>query len=394
MKYTKPKEPEHILDPNRRPPEVVISEKLGLDINDLPENAPSSYGSTFHKRLRICGRLHALDQAKLKPFGPKAVALDLGFVWHAALERCWKVMLELQDELVGKGVYDDPKALEVDWAPCEAAAWKLLKCFEDEPGWEEGYKRLETMLSRYFEDNRRSGSRWRIVASEVTLEYIETDEEGDTSPLGPLRYTSRLDVIVVEFTRPQDEDGNEIRTAPYTAATWIVEHKTATRIDPILLDNYALDLQVVGQIWLVLHCLDLSALPPFEGTIVDIITKPRSAGGRVTMKRHEVCPSPYHIRSHEEQVRMIHGELLPMHERTGFLPTFGNCAGPAQWFRRCAYYDVCQVHPTKTIDELVQLYPTQDDADDIDEDDFDLFADPTAAEPDAVLDEIMTLGQD
>ena len=377
MKYTKPKAPEHILDPNRRPPEVVIADKLKIDIDELPENAPSSYGSTFHKRLRVCGRLFALDQRRLKPFGARAVALDLGFVWHAALERCWKTMKVLQDELVGEGVYDDPAALQVDWAPCEAAAWKLLKCFEDEPGWEEGYRRLETMLSVYFEEHRRSGSRWRVVASEVTLEYVETDEEGAAHPVGPMRYTSRLDLIVVEFTRPEDEHGRELKGAPYTAATWIVEHKTATRLDEILLDNYALDLQVVGQVWLVVKCLDLSAFPPFEGTIVDIVTKPKTAGGRVNLKRHPVCPSPYHVRSHEDQVRMMHGEMLPMHERTGYLPTFGNCAGPAQWFRRCAYYDICQVHPTKTIDELVKLYPSVDDEDDADteylEDEFNLF---------------------
>lgn len=347
--YTKPSSGARIA-PNRRPPEEVIAEALALEVDDLPENAPSAAGSTFYKKLRRCAREFRLHQLGVAEGGGRAEALDLGFIWHAALERCWKEMKAQQDEYCGADVYNDPGALDaVDWGACESAAWQVLFAFQDEPGYEETFPILETMLGRYFEEYRRSATRWRIVASEITLEYVE--DEADVSPevAGPMVYTARLDLLVVEF----DEYD--------TPLLWIVEHKTASRIDDLLLDNYQLDLQIVGQVWLLNHCVDVNALPPFAGVIIDLTSKPRTPGGKLHLKRQPVCPSLQHQESHEHQVRFMRGQQLPIYEAYGYPPSFGNCAGAAQWFRRCAYYDVCQAHPLKTPEQIAKIWESEDE---------------------------------
>lgn len=291
------------------------------EVLGLPPSSASSWGSTTWKRMRLCPREHALYQIGLRPKRQKT-ALDIGLLYHHALEHYYKRMRELQQAAIARGVApgadDCHGAIRGD---CERAAWDSLRPFEQEPGYQETYAKLEKLLITYFEAYRYT-HRWLVLAVEETLSYDD----------GALRYTARLDLIV------HDLDGDDLR---------IVEHKTSGVITDDLLLSYEMDLQILGQVWLLHNCVDLSALPRWGGVVVDIITT-RNKEPRV--HRQFVSPSKYHTAAFEQSMREWL-QVSELYQKLDWPKAFGACAGALRFFRTCNYYDLCHGHPNHSMRE-------------------------------------------
>jgi hypothetical protein len=302
-----PQTPPATAEQRRRPEQV-----LGL------ENSGSPAGATRWKRLRVCPREHALHQiVKLRPTG-ESEPLTVGWLVHLGLERFYATLQSTQAHKP-----DDVRAGL--WAGCEqaeAAAWSVLEPIRDESGYAETYSKVESMLAGYFDQYRRQDM-WRILAVEETLIYR-----------GAFAYSARLDLVVEDIER---------------GGMWIVEHKTAKAVTEDLLHGYQMDLQVLGQVWLMQKCVDLEQYPPLQGVHVNILTKhavPR-------FERASVTPSKYHLQAFETSMR--HWQTVSKtFEATGWPHTFGACTGPSRWGKRCGYFDLCHGRPEFTVDDWLQ----------------------------------------
>lgn len=282
----------------------------------------SPRGSSYWKRVRRCPREHGLYSIGLRKGAERSEALDLGLLFHHALEVYFKTVQLYQSKLTKR----DEEFYWGSAAAAEKAAWDSIAPFADEEGYSSTYARVEKMLIQYFENYRRR-DRWRIIAVEETLIYDEAD----------LTYTARLDLIVECADR---------------GGMWIVEHKTAQSITEDLLHNYALDLQIVGQVWLMQQVIDLDEYPPLRGVLVDIMTKPKSTKhGSITVpkfERFEVCPSREHVE--EFYNSMVQWTAVSQtFEQLGWPKALGNCAGGMRFFRKCPYFDLCDTRPKASV---------------------------------------------
>jgi hypothetical protein len=133
-------------------------------------------------------------------------------------------------------------------------------------------------------------------------------------------------------------------------AEGIVTHNTTRTITDDLIEGYQLDQQILGQAWLMENCVDLERYAPFGGVEVNITTKHK-------LPRHErvaVTPSRYHLSEFEESIR--HWNSLEREfEKRNWPKALGNCAGPARYWSRCDFYNVCYGMPNATVKELAAL---------------------------------------
>lgn len=294
----KPKTP-----PARRSP----GEVLGF------ESGASRAGSTYWKRMRRCPREHALANIvrlrKKHPTGELfevSWALGDGILFHLGLETYYKARLA-----------------GADTGAAEEAAWAKLGPLASEPGYAESWTEVERMLAGYFENYRHLDAGWKIVAVEETLEY---DSQG-------LTYSARLDLVV------EIEGG-----------LWVVEHKTARAITEDLLTGYQLDMQIVGQVWLLKVCVDLKHYAPLRGVMVNITTK-HVSGPR--FERIQVCPSMDHLVAFEQSMRSW-ARLTTAFRAEDWPKALGNCTGGTRYFSACEYYDVCHNLPRETVQTLYE----------------------------------------
>lgn len=328
----------------RRGPAWVVG------LGGSPTGSASPVGSTHWKRVRRCPREHALHElVHLRGLGDDE-ALTVGFLVHHALEAFYRAIMDWQKRLERAGydtAHPDEYYLFGALQPAQQAAWDAVKAVATEPGYfeptgdgriEPTWTVVERVLAHYFERYARR-DRWRIVAVEETLVFN-----------GDICYSARLDLMVECFDRH---------------GLWVVEHKTARAITRDVLEGYQLDLQTLGQVWLVNRCIDLTELPPFRGTLVNIVTK----GKTPQFERVEVCPSNAHLGSFERsvwawmQIEKLQGEL-------GYPHAFGACTGPDRGYRRCGFFDLCHAYPLASIeafqqgappDGFVRVDPTADD---------------------------------
>ncbi len=329
---------------DRRPPGQV------LDAHD----APSARGNSFYKRVRLCPREHALAvEAGLRRPGDNE-ALTAGFTVHHALEayyraiQTWQRSIELNDEGMKNKLKVRMERVsshnhEYLWGgipSAEQAAWKAIEPMRTEPGYAETYEEVERMVAHYLDHYRRQ-DRWRVIAIEETLEYEDRGvfpSPASSSPsIPPLEYSARLDLIVEDLKR---------------GGMWIVEHKTTKVVTADLIAGYQLDQQILGQVWLMHNCVDLSAYPPLRGVLVNLVTKHMTP----KFERVEVLPSRYHLAAFEESMRAWNS-LLPIYERLGWPKALGNCAGPARYWRRCEFFEVCHGQPELTVVDAVKQEP-------------------------------------
>lgn len=301
--------------PQRRRPGEVLGFKDG----------PSARGATYYKSLLACPREHALSyEVGLEPEHLKA-ALATGQLYHHCKEVYYRAIMEHQ-----KTYGADPKNLE---GPREGYLWGgakegmrqayvVIEKLRAEPGYTETADELDRMLGGYF-DRYHMKDPWRIVAVEETVEYT-----------GAVRYSSRLDLVVEDLDRH---------------CLNIVEWKSAKFITDDLRDNYQMDFQVLGQVWLMRRCVDLSKYFPFKGVVVGIGTKQKTP----QFDRVEVMPSDAHLRAFEESLV----QWTQVREHMKFLEwprALGHCSGYARGYSKCQYYDLCHGHPGMTVADWKQ----------------------------------------
>lgn len=290
--------------PNRRP----LAEVLGV-----PDHGPSERGSSYYKTLLMCPREFALTNvANLTPEHPSD-PLNTGLLHHLGLERYYKA---LQQHGVGR----EGRRIGA------AAAISVYEALQNEPGYGTAFEETKALIDGYLDEYDRDEP-WEILAIEETIGYQFQGFE----------YTTRLDLLV-RHTQLQK--------------VYIVEHKTARAVTPDLLDNYQMDLQVLGQIWLVERVLDLSKYGKFGGTLINIATKhspPR-------FHRHEVNPSPAHLRSFEQSLQSWI-RLRVHHERENWPRALGHCAGYARGYGKCQFYGLCHDFPDMHTSDWTRAEP-------------------------------------
>jgi hypothetical protein len=294
----------------RRRPDEVLGIKGGA----------SPWGNSTWKRLRSCPREHALAVVAGIRSMSDSEALTQGIIFHHALEAFYRYIQQHQRP------YDAMKRktdgfLYGGIPDAEGFAWKAIKPFIAEDGYSKTYTAIERMLASYFDTFRRQ-DRWRIIAVEETLQYADDG----------MIYSARLDLIVEDYDR---------------RGMWIVEHKSAKAITDTLLSGYQLDQQILGQAWLLTRCVDLSKYPKLRGVLVNITTKTATP----KHERVEVMPSRYHLDEFERSMRSWY-DIMPVFEELGWPKALGNCAGPAQYFSKCDYFDLCYGRPEATVEEL------------------------------------------
>lgn len=276
-----------------------------------PNGSGSPRGSTYYKRLRRCPREHALAKEALLSPARDDNALTIGILYHAGLEAYYRALLGGAEKM-----------------EAERACWDELRPVMTEPGYggsgpgddADTWPTVERCLASYF-DRWRDADRWRVIAVEETI-GLRWDG---------LEYSARIDLMIENL-----DDGG----------FWIVEHKTAKAIGADLLEGYQLDLQTLGQVWLARRCLDLKALPPFRGLVVNITSK----HVKPQHQRVLVCPSDAHLRAWERS--MTDWTLLAdlMRERE-YPQALGTCTGPDRGYRRCSYFELCHGWPEATVED-------------------------------------------
>lgn len=274
-----------------------------FDVLNVKDSGASPRGSSYYGTLMKCPREFALTyMVGLRPLRP-AEALTVGWLFHYCLQR-YREKVQLGDPQSGL-----------------KAAYEIVNTLGAEQGYAPTVNVLENVLNGYFERYEDEDKSWKILAVEETLQYAH----------GPFELSARLDLLV--------EDNG----------MWDVETKTARAISDDLVENYQLDFQILGQVWLITKALDLSKYPRFRGVKVDIATKAKSP----KYVRIDVCPSPEHLQAFEKQV-MDWLKIKSFYEKLGWPQSFGRCAGYARGYSKCQYYDLCHGHPTTSVREWAE----------------------------------------
>jgi len=307
-----------------RPPGAVLG-------HANPHGAPSARGSSYWSRLMTCPREHALHTiAKLRPERTSS-ALTGGFVFHHALEAYYRSLMEAQRpwrkqalaDLAVEGDYpvppDEDRAHK--WV-ARAAALKALAPFDSEPGYETLMDQIHRMLGGYFD--LAEIDQHMVLAVEEDLEYKRRG----------LVYTARIDGLILDYG---DRRG-----------LWVLEHKTAKALNESLLEGYQLNLQILGQAWLFKNVFDTRKTPVYRGVLVQVVTKTQ------TPKYHRihVAPSPAHLATFEKSLRAW-AKIEKAYAKAGWPHDFTKCAGYSRGYSRCAFYNVCQLQPDVSVEDLL-----------------------------------------
>ena len=264
---------------------------------------PSPCGSTFYKTLLACPREWALYYlVGLRP-DKTSEALTYGLLWHYCLEAYYNGLLGGDSFQVAA-----------------AKAYDLVNMLVAEDGYQEIVATLTRMLDSYFDQFSDDSKNWSTLAVEETLIYE-----------GAFMYSARLDLVVEDKT---------------DSGLWIVEHKSSRLINSHLLDSYQLDMQILGQVWLLNHCVDLNKYPTFKGVKVNIATKQATP----QCVRLEVYPSRYHLEAFERSIAAW-DRVKDYCAECGYPQALGHCSGYARGYGRCAYYDLCHGHPLTTVEQ-------------------------------------------
>jgi len=298
-----------------------------FELLGVANTGASKRGNTFWKTIRTCPREHALRNVVGWRRRGDAEALTVGVTFHHALEVYYRAIQAHQRPLTIRPGRPTEHYFWGNLAEAEQAAWASIEPLRGAAGYEETYAELERMLGGYFDAYRRK-DHWRIIAVEETLEY---EDDG-------LAYSARLDLVVEDYDR---------------GGMWVVEHKSARTITEELVAGYQLDQQILGQVWLLRACVDAGSYPTLRGVLVNIATK-HKRGPR--LERVECMPSRQHLVGFEGSLRAWHA-VAPLLERLGWPQALGNCAGPARYWSKCDYYDICYGQPDVPVEALRQEPP-------------------------------------
>jgi hypothetical protein len=260
----------------------------------MPESSGSVWGSTLYKRAAVCPRADRLYSLGVRKAGPKSKELDFGDAFHLTLEAYYRARQQ------GK-----------TWRDAVHLAWSVTEPLRDIPEYGEFYDELTRVCTSYFE--LAANDRWDVVAVEEELTYQSPE----------IAYSARLDLVAVI-------DGE----------LWSVEHKSTKVITKDAMSGYLLDLQTLGQIWLLRECVDLTQYPPLAGVLVNMTSKQKTP-------QHERVPvraTEAHLREFERHLK-ARQKMRAYAADLGYPKMLGNCSGAAQYFKSCGYFDICHGQP-------------------------------------------------
>lgn len=306
---------------------VPVDDVLGV------KGGASVAGSTFWKAQRTCPRMAALKTAGLRREGASSESLDSGLLYHACLEAYYRAIQAHQLELSGNlAALSSDKLMP---SRLEAHAWAVLEKFRALEGYAETVEVIERILGAYFQAYRGE-DRWEIVAVEENLEWLE--DFVPKGEIGRLCYSARLDLLVLDHK---------------LGGLWVIEHKTAQSVSEKALAGFQMDLQTLGNVWLMHACVDLDQFDAvFAGINVNIITK----ATQPKIARVQVCPSPQHLAEFEHSMRAM-SRIATVTQELGSPRYIGNCAGPAQYFSSCDFFDVCHMRPMDSLADTIAAEP-------------------------------------
>lgn len=302
------------------------TERRALGEVGIPNEGASPTGSSFYKTLLACPREFALAHVEgIRPVIERD-ELSIGIIFHHALMVYYRAIYEHQQRC--KPATRCPvgnEKLAPEWQhffwgnqrEAGQAAFASVLQLAAEPGYTEIYETVERCLEAYFETYWRT-DRWIVVAVEETI-----IRNGLPTP-----WSARLDL----FIHDMKDDG-----------LWICEHKTAKFINADLIDNYEMDIQILGQKWLVQRCVDLTAYPHFKGVLINIVSKAKTP----KLVRTQVSPSPAHLREFENTLASLPVQRK-VYERLGWPKFLGHCSGYARGYSRCQFYSLCHDYPEVT----------------------------------------------
>lgn len=307
-------------EPSALPTRQLPQLRKGIDHYGIPNDGPSPWGSTTHKKVLMCSRELGLYEHGIRTLTPSD-PLDTGIIYHYAMELYYGAIQEFQASYEGAKTTD-----EYYFGGQREGARRALAAVDklrDAKGYEDVVEDAIRCLDTYFEQHFRR-DRWHIMANEETLLW-DGEKLPRSHPLA-FRYSSRLDLIVEEM-----------------GGTWLVEHKTAKFISADLVDHYEMDLQVLGHKWLWDNCVDTSKYPPLKGVLVNIVSKQKEP----RCVRVPVNPSKDHMAEWENMMR-----TMPIRKawaaRNDYPKSLGHCSGYARGYSRCDYYDLCHDFPRIT----------------------------------------------
>lgn len=307
--------------PSRRPP----GEVLGLY---TPYGAASPRGATYYARILRCAREHALaNVAKLRP-QVLDEGLSTGFLWHAALEAYYRHLQKVQAERGIAWARTHKRGADaITLSDAERAAFAVVDKLRQEPGYEEAFATLSRMLRAYFE---LVTDHWYVLAVEEQLVLYH-----------PIVYSARLDLVVIDMG--ESPEGDVVR---------IIEHKSARAITSDLLAGYQLNLQVLGQAYLYLRCVDTTRYPRLGSIVISITSKTKVPN----VVRVQVVPTARGLEAFERAVQS-YGKLAELQEAQGYPPNLTVCSGALRGFRSCPYYALCFAEPDLDVARLATEDP-------------------------------------
>jgi hypothetical protein len=288
-----------------------IDEVLGIS------SGPSRRGSTYWSRALHCPFEHLLSNElgwqSTMPDDP----LDTGLLWHYGLECYYKTVLAWQDKCRAEDPNIDRKndlhfLRGADHAAQEQAL-RAIWPFSQEPGYEKIHESLSLMFDSYF--TRWQSDKWEIVDAEVTIESQRFGFE----------YSSRLDLFIIDH-------------APAVSVLRVVEHKSAAALNSFITEGYTLDLQTMGQVWLVWREVDLTAYPPFMGSYINITSKQQTPKN----ERVPLSPTEPMLDAFASSMRRLSDTILDAWPRAGYPRNFASCT---RRFGRCQFFSLCRNFP-------------------------------------------------
>lgn len=342
-----------------------IIRQSAADIFPELAGGPSSRGSTFWRRELQCSREGLLSNQLGWVPTQLSEALDMGLMWHLALERFYLARMGAQQAMLNDicgdvhlrynaAGYSDARALlasgRLDRAAyfsagaeeATRAAYSVPDALQGHPDYDnDSWRgRLERMLKSYLTFQR--ADQWEILY--VEREY-RTDEE---LPEHGVTYTSRLDAGVRDY---------EIAHLPVIRN---VEHKSSTFDDPKTLKAFTHDIQTWGQVWTMANALE-EHWPgeTFAGGLVNLTTK----GGKVewskaTVRNHRVIIAPPWEALLQWRDSLMHAQRIKeLNAAAGWPKNFALCNRP---YGLCSFFDVCSTDVPRGMLELGRPYEGHD----------------------------------
>jgi len=320
-----------------------------FDVLGVTNTGPSSRGSTYYKTFQHCPfEFYAAIICGLRP-EKEQEPLTMGLLWHYLLEVYYKAIHAHQCST--RENRRDPNWLYGGANKGADDAYKAIELVAAAQGYHDMSETAQRMFDGYLERYDRADP-VRVIAVEETLRFQsipEPKQKGpkdkvkrklpvvDVASLQIIDFSTRLDLVVEDFDR---------------GGMWVREHKSCRAITEDLIASYGLDLQVLGEIWSLIMCVDLSQYPPLQGVVVNLATKAKSP----KYYQHAVALSDAHLKNFQKTIA-TRPRMLELAAELGWPKYLGNCSGYARGYSHCQFYNLCHDWPTLDVTPDSELPP-------------------------------------